>query len=98
MGTHRIAMDAATTHRWVPDATVTYPTDSLAARLVLTRRQLGLSQRAAADRCGLTFGEWQSLEDGRQARGLDHKVARISDGLGVDRDWILWGSPAQLAS
>ena len=87
-------MDGTLTDRWVPDATVTYPTDTLASRLVLARRHLGLSQRTAAARCGLTFGEWQSLEDGRQARGLDHKVAAISHGLGVDRDWLLWGSAA----
>ena len=91
-------MDSMPTERWVPDATVTYATDTLAARLVLTRRHLGLSQRAAALRCGLTFGEWQSLEDGRCARGLDRKVTAISQGLGVDRDWIIWGSAAQVAS
>jgi transcriptional regulator with XRE-family HTH domain len=71
-------------HGWVPE-------DNLATRLVLVRRQLGLTQRQAAERTGLTFGEWQSMEDGRQARGIDQKVARISLALGVDRDWLMWG-------
>ena len=75
---------SAMTHGWVPD-------DTLASRLVLVRRQCGLSQRAAAELCGLTFREWQSLEDGRAARGLDVKVRAISQALGVDRDWLMWG-------
>ncbi len=69
------------------------PADTLGTRLVLVRRQLGLTQRAAADKCGLTFGEWQSIEDGRAARGLDVKIARISLALGVDRAWLAWGGP-----
>ena len=79
-------MSTQTVQGWVPE-------DSLAHRLVLVRRQLGLSQREAALRTGLTFGEWQSLEDGRSARGLDVKVGRISTTLGVDREWLMWGGP-----
>lgn len=74
------------TSSWVPG-------DSLALRLVLVRHALGVSQREAAARCGLTFGEWQSIEAGRKARGLDEKVAKISDSLGVDRMWLMWGGP-----
>lgn len=69
------------------------PVDTLAARLVLVRRQLGLTQREAAERCGLTFGEWQSMEDGRQARGLNSKIQRIALGLRVNRNWLMWGGP-----
>lgn len=79
-------MSAQQDHGWVPE-------DTLANRLVLVRRSLGMTQRAAAEKCGLTFGEWQSLEEGRQARGLDVKVARISRALGVNRDWLIWGGP-----
>lgn len=72
------------------------PRDTLAARLILVRRELGLSQREAAERCGITFGSWQGMEDGhRQVRGLDDKVARISETLGVSRDWLMWGGPLQ---
>ena len=69
------------------------PSDTLAARIVLVRRELGISQREAATRCGLTYGEWQSMEDGRAARDLPAKVARISLALDVDRDWLMWGGP-----
>jgi transcriptional regulator with XRE-family HTH domain len=79
-------MSTQTDHGWVPE-------DTLANRLVLVRRSLGMTQRVAAEKCGLTFGEWQSLEEGRAARGLDVKVARISSALGVDRDWLIWGGP-----
>jgi transcriptional regulator with XRE-family HTH domain len=70
------------------------PTDTLGARLILLRRELGLSQRDAADRAGIPFGQWQGMEDdGRQPRGLDVKVARIAVAFGVDRDWLMWGGP-----
>lgn len=41
-----------TRHAWVP-------ADTLPARLILMRHELGLSQRDAAQACGITFGEWQ---------------------------------------
>ncbi len=69
------------------------PGDTLAARVVLVRRELGISQREAASTSGLTYGEWQSIEDGRSARDLPSKVARICLAFGVDRDWLMWGGP-----
>lgn len=68
------------------------PADTLPLRLVQMRHELGLSQRDAAARCGITFGEWQSMEAGRSARSLDIKVAKISAALGYDRDWLMWGA------
>ena len=38
------------------------PDDTLTNRLVLMRTQLKLSQRKAAELCGITFGEWQSVD------------------------------------
>lgn len=67
------------------------PTDTLGARLVLVRREKHLTQRAAAERCGISFGAWQSMEDDRSPRDLLDKVQRICTALGVDRDWLLWG-------
>jgi hypothetical protein len=69
------------------------PQDTLGARLVLVRRQLGLSQRAAAETAGIGFGSWQSMEDDRSPRDLLQKVQRICVAFGVDRDWLLWGGP-----
>lgn len=57
------------------------------------RAERKLSQRAAAEQCGLTFGEWQSMELGRAARRLDVKIKQIAMALGVDRDWLMWGGP-----
>ena len=44
------------------------PIDTLAFRVRTARMERGLSQREAALRCGITYGEWQSLESGSAAR------------------------------
>jgi hypothetical protein len=67
------------------------PADSLAARLVVMRHELKISQREAALRSGLSFGEWQSMENGAQARAIDRKVAAIAAAFNLDRDWLMWG-------
>lgn len=67
------------------------PADTLAARAVLVRRQLGLSQREAAIRTGIGYGTWQGMEDGRAVRHLDQIVSAIVTAFGVDRDWLMWG-------
>lgn len=69
------------------------PEDTLPLRVWIARRERKLSQREAAARCGLTFGEWQSIEDGRAAGNLDLKVAKIANGLHYDREWLMWGGP-----
>lgn len=67
------------------------PVDSLENRLRLIRAEKKLSQRAAAELIGITQREWQIMEDGRAARRIDQKVAKIAATLGVDRDWLMWG-------
>lgn len=69
------------------------PSDSLANRLVLVRLDRKLTQRGAAEQCGITFGEWQGMELGRATRRVDVKVRQIAMALGVDRDWLMWGGP-----
>lgn len=69
------------------------PADTLAARAVLVRRQLGLSQREAAIRTRIGYGTWQGMEDGRAVRHVDQVVTAISDAFGVDRNWLMWGGP-----
>lgn len=71
------------------------PRETVGQRVKLMREESGLSQRAAALRCGLTFGEWQGLEGGADVRGLDRKVDKIAEHLKYDRDWIMWGGPLQ---
>lgn len=67
------------------------PADTMANRLVLLRREMHWTQREAAMACAVPYGSWQSLEDGRDARGLDRKISAIAAATGVDRDWLMWG-------
>lgn len=69
------------------------PTDSLANRLALIRRELGLSQREAAIRCGVGFGSWQSWEKGSSPRNALRDLIRVAEELRVDRDWLMFGGP-----
>lgn len=62
-------------------------------RVFLLRHEMNLTQRDAAEKAGLTFGEWQGLEDGRDSRRVDVKVAKIALAFGYDRDWLMWGGP-----
>lgn len=71
--------------RWVPQ-------DNFGNRLILVRRELGLTQAQAAEMCGLDAGSWNNWEHGTRPRGLDEIVKKIADALGVDRDWLMWGS------
>jgi len=60
--------------------------------LCLTKKgHFSLSQRAAAELCGLTFGEWQGLEDDRAVGRETEKAQKIARGLGVDLSWLLLG-------
>lgn len=69
------------------------PADTLASRLVLLRHGLGLSQREAAERCGLGAAAWNLWEHGSMPRNLANVVMAISGTLGCDRDWLMWGGP-----
>jgi transcriptional regulator with XRE-family HTH domain len=69
------------------------PADTLGARLELLRRELGWSQRKAAEMTGVPFGTWQGMEVGRRTGSLDQHVAAIAATTGYDRDWLMWGGP-----
>ncbi|OZE98180.1 helix-turn-helix domain-containing protein [Rhodococcoides fascians] len=74
------------------------PTDTLENRLRLVRAEKKLSQRAAAELIGISAREWQSMEEGRAARRVDLKVAKIAEAMGVDREWLMWGGNLYAAS
>ena len=78
-------MTTSQTAPWVP-------TSTLASRLVLLRHHLHLSQRAAAEQCGVPFGVWQGMEAGRGTRSVDEHVKRIAAAVNVDREWLMWGT------
>ena|ERR1035437_5165607 len=74
------------------------PADTLGARLELLRRELGWSQRKAAEVTGVPFGTWQGMEVGRRTLSLDEHVAKIVAATGYDRDWLMWGGPLDPSS
>jgi transcriptional regulator with XRE-family HTH domain len=47
----------------------------------------------AAAKCGLTRQNWSNWEKGMKPRDLVEVVQAISDGLDIDRDWLLFGGP-----
>jgi transcriptional regulator with XRE-family HTH domain len=74
--------------------TRTIPVDTFRARLKLARLHAGdLTMREAAQRCGLIHASWANWEKGMEPRGLAQIAEAISEGLGVDRDWLLFGGP-----
>lgn len=61
---------------------------------MLARLHVGnITIREAAARCGLNYATWSNWERGMEPRGLLAVVDKISQGLGVDRDWLLFGGP-----
>lgn len=68
------------------------PDDTLAARLVLIRHELKISQREAADQTGVPYGTWRGMEAGRASRDLGTHIAKICDTYGYDRAWLMWGT------
>ena len=74
------------------------PIDSFAVRLILARYHAGdLTVRDAAERCGLNYGSWSNWERGSKPRDLLDIIEAISESLGIDRDWLLFGGPLATA-
>ena len=69
------------------------PHDTLANRLRLVRAEKKMSQREAAMASGISARVWQNAEDGRDVRDLLAFIAKVSEHLDVDRDWLTWGGP-----
>lgn len=77
-------MTVQQTHAWVPSNT-------FGTRLLLVRRELGITVKDAAAKCGLHYATWSTWENGRKPADMAAVVEAISDGLGVDRAWLMWG-------
>jgi transcriptional regulator with XRE-family HTH domain len=71
------------------------PANTFGLRLVQVRVARGLSQVEAAQICGLDDGSWSNWERGTTPRRMDRVVQKIHDGLGVDRNWLMFGDPPQ---
>lgn len=74
------------------------PEDTFGLRLIALRNHLQLTQAEIAARCGLDDGSWSNWERGAKPRGMDRTVRKISDAMGVDRDWLMWGGPLRTGS
>lgn len=75
--------------------TASVPVDDFATRLLLARRHAGmLTVREAAMRSGLHYATWSTWERGvAMPSNMRDVVVRVSEALGVDRDWLMWGGP-----
>jgi transcriptional regulator with XRE-family HTH domain len=74
------------------------PTDTFAARLVLSRHLAGhLSIREAAEMCGLGRGAWTNWERGARPSAGEYDMVDVcqlvADKLDIDREWLLFGGP-----
>lgn len=77
-------MTVQQTRAWIPSNT-------FATRLILVRRELGLNVKDAAAKSGLHYATWSTWENGRTPADMAAVVKAISEGLGVDREWLMWG-------
>ena len=73
--------------------------ESFGDRLALLRHRLGLSRKAAAAKCGLDDASWANWERANtRPRDFPQVVQAISDNLGADRDWLMWGHDGEQRS
>jgi transcriptional regulator with XRE-family HTH domain len=79
-------MTLATNEPWVP-------TQTFGTRLLLVRRELGVTVKEAATKCGIHYATWSTWENGSKPSDMVRVVDDISTGLGVDRQWLMWGQP-----
>lgn len=69
------------------------PHDTFASRLVMVRMHHGyLTIEQAAAKCGVNYGSWSNWERGMNPRDILGVAQKISDGLGIDYEWLLFGS------
>lgn len=70
------------------------PEDTFAVRVMLARVHAGYQTiDEAARKCGLNRQSWSNWEKGMKPRDLLEVVDAISEGLGIDRNWLLFGGP-----
>jgi transcriptional regulator with XRE-family HTH domain len=70
------------------------PPDNFADRLLRARKARQLTVAQAAARAGVSAATWSTWERGAHPRDLLDVVRRVSGGLDVDRDWLVWGATA----
>ena len=66
---------------------------ALSERMALLRSEAGLSQRAAARKCGMDQKHWSLIENRQRNPGLD-SLLRIQFALDLPSLEVLFGDPA----
>src|SRR5690554_916705 len=70
------------------------PEDQFRYRLLLARMHAGnLTTHEAAARAGTTSANWSNWERGVRPRDKVEVANAVAEGLGIDRDWLLYGGP-----
>lgn len=83
----------------VPEPAPTNPhplnetTAAFGVRVRNRRHELGLSQEAAARRCGIHWTQLGKVERGQRSLRLE-TIIRIADGLGIDAGLLVSGLPS----
>lgn len=67
------------------------PHDTFAARLVLLRHDLGLTQQQVAELTGVGRAAWNTWENGRIPQRQADIARKIADATGYDLKWLLYG-------
>lgn len=68
------------------------PTTDFGTRLLLARKHARLTVREAAARSGVHYATWSTWERGARPADMAGEVNKISQALGVDRAWLMWGA------
>lgn len=63
---------------------------SIGKRMAMRRKELGLTQGEASERCGLSLQFYACIERGIKGTSAD-SVVKICDGLGISADYLLTG-------
>lgn len=67
------------------------PVETFGDRLRMLRKHLDLTTDEIGVRCTIPGPTWSSWENGAKPRRMDERVEQISEALGVDRAWLMWG-------
>lgn len=67
------------------------PADSFGYRLLLVRREMGMSIDEISTLVGYSNAAWSNWENGRAPRNMAKVVGRLHQITGVDRTWLMWG-------
>lgn len=60
----------------------------------MLRHDLGLTQEAIAELCGLDDGSWSNWERGTKPQDMLAKIDKIAEATGYDPVWLAFGESA----